>query len=51
MNFIQEKWDLNCKNLSKNADVRVEFELDKNLGITRKIETHKIITEYTYDDE
>lgn len=31
--------------------MRVEFEIDKNLGITRKIETHKIITEYTYDDE
>ena len=30
--------------------MRVEFEIDKNSGITRKIETHKIVTEYTHDE-
>ena len=26
--------------------MRVEFEIDQRKGVTRKIETHKIITEY-----
>jgi len=51
MDLIQEKLPFNCKSLRKNADMRVEFEIDKNLGITRKIETHKIVTEYINDDE
>ncbi len=48
--FLPEIWDLGCKTLRKIGDSTVNFEIDEKKKVHRKIETHRVVTEYALDD-